>query len=395
MKKRFLAFALCLTLALSLAACSGGIPAEELPAPDAATPSPTPEPTPRPSESGLVLAVVSPDEATLELLSLCGQAGLEVTVREYDNIGAMLADVADDFPPDMFYLPALGEYDERIAQLCLDLTGYLESDSEYSQALLPGLRQALNHGGSLPYIAYDFTMECFASSPDAGVLTVDGAMALASERGVELFPTYWNRTALTSFALPYMQAVYGGEEPSFDGGQFAALLDAIASRGDESGVGESLLEYMQLSPVAGVLSALDGEEGFGLAGLPGDDSASGLFAAEHCFGILKTCSDPDGAWQYLRALLGTDAQGMSAQFPSTSVAFSARLAELVSSGGLSEAASAEIAELAANTHLLYAAEDYTGELIRAAVEAVAGGEMTSAEAASEVQRLALEHLTGG
>lgn len=86
---------------------------------------------------------------------------------------------------------------------------------------------------------------------------------------------------------------------------------------------------------------------------------------------------------------------MSAQFPSTSAAFSARLAELVSSGGLSEAASAEIAELAANTHLLYAAEDYTGELIRAAVEAVAGGEMTSAEAASEVQRLALEHLTGG
>ena len=73
----------------------------------------------------------------------------------------------------------------------------------------------------------------------------------------------------------------------------------------------------------------------------------------------------------------------------------ARLEGMVSDGSASAQAAELVRALVSNTTRLYAAEDYCGELIRAAVTAAASGNMTAAEAAEDIQRQALDHLTGG
>lgn len=392
MIRKALSLLLSLCMLAVLAGCGGDVqPESSLPAPDAAAPTPTPEPTPRPSESGLVLAVVYPDETVDALLELCASRGIEMTVREYGSIGELLADAAGGFPPDMFFLPALGEYAGRIAALCRDLSPYLEA----SNPLIPGLGEALSSDGTLPYLAYDFTLDCFAMSPSADIASVSGAQGAADARGVSLFPAYWSRDVLTSFALPYLQAEYGGDSPGFDSESFTALLGAIAAQPEEAGEGQSLLEYMPLSPAPGMLAALDGADSPALCGLPGEGSGGGLYVVEHCFGILESCEDPDSAWEILSVLLESEAQGLAGQFPAAQEAFAARLEDMVSDGSASAQAAELVRALVSNTTRLYAAEDYCGELIRAAVTAAASGNMTAAEAAEDIQRQALDHLTGG
>jgi|GEM_PF-488240 len=297
------------------------------------------------------------DKTTLTLVSVYGNYDLKQAIinfnktndkyrinmidysEESDPVSKLSADIAAGDVPDMYDL-SNGSIGGMTLEQCAakgmleDLTPYIEADSELSMDdFIPSVVDVLKVDGKLYYMASSFTMESMAArKSDVG--DIDGwtfAEMLeyinskdVSDGNVRLFYSTNKSDLLTTFlynCLPDFVDWEGGS-CSFDSEDFKSLLEVCNTGTDEETdydennstvdmirSGEMLFvdAWMSTDEIQLLNEMFDGDVAF--VGYPNSERKGTVVSLSDGVAISSTCSDKDGAWQFVRQFLTKDYQG--------------------------------------------------------------------------------------
>ena len=336
-----IACALCLLCIMT--ACTA------TPAPPAST---KPAQTEEPGAEPLLLAAENVDGWLKDIVDAYNATGpeREVELVKCGDLTTFVNSLEDGGSADMYFVELDGSYGESSNGLwehSADLSGYLDGSGA---ELVPGLRGALEYGGELRYLPFDFTLFTFFAQLSELPASMPEAAAAAESSGTPLFTGYYDRANLRQLLTPFLAAGYEDEELRQ---QLDDAIEAHPEEGDpEVEDGLFWLAFIRNDTDFAQGAREHEYENDGteyVYGLPGASTAA-FFVPHFAFGIFEGCSDPDAAWDFLKLLYSDENQARAPEFPASADAFDSYMEDMVSSGAASEHIAEKVREVVDNTN---------------------------------------------